>query len=71
MTRERTYHLVATIALVAAIVAGGVCWMLKGTAFWAISGAAVVLLVVGVYFAGHASAAHRKREEKSGPAQDK
>jgi membrane protein YdbS with pleckstrin-like domain len=48
MTRERTHHLVATITLVAAIVAGGVCWMLEGTAFWAMSGVAMVLLVVGV-----------------------
>jgi glucose uptake protein GlcU len=35
------------------------------------SGVAMVLLVVGVYFAGNASAAHRKREEESGRAQDK
>jgi hypothetical protein len=71
VTCERTYHLVATITLVTAIVASGVCRVLEGTVFWAISGTAMVLLVVGVYFAGRASAAHRKRGEKSGRAQDK
>ena len=50
--------------MVVAIVAGAVCWMLEGTAFWVVCGIAVALMLVGLFFAGRASTEERKRKEQ-------
>lgn len=63
MAVERRYHIAAVSLMVAGVVAGGVSWLLEDTAFWLVCGIAVVFIVVGLYFASHASAEQRKREE--------
>jgi hypothetical protein len=50
--------------MAAAIVVGALCWVLDGTAFWVVCGIAVLLMLVGFYFASRASAEERKRQEQ-------
>jgi len=54
--RERMHSVAAIALLVLAIVAGGVSWMLQGTALWVLLGIAVALLVAGIYLAARANA---------------
>jgi len=64
MTRERRLHITALPLLVAGVAAGAVCWALKDTAFWVVSGIAMVLVIAGMVFAGRASEEHRKRKDR-------
>ena len=60
MTHERSRHVVAITLLVAALVAGGVSWVLEGTAFWVACGLAMVFLVAGIFAAGRAGSPQRQ-----------
>lgn len=62
MTRDRKLHIVAISLLVAAIVVGGISYLVRGAAFWALIGLAVVCLIVGMHFASRAGAEQKKRE---------
>ncbi|MBN1630291.1 MAG: hypothetical protein JW990_11035 [Thermoleophilia bacterium] len=63
MNLDRKLHIVAISSLVGAIVIGGVSYLLDGVVFWIMIGIAVLLVVVGMYFASRAGAEQRKREE--------
>jgi CBS-domain-containing membrane protein len=64
MTRERRLHITALSLLSAGVAGGAVCWALSDTAFWVVSGTAMVLVVVGLVFAGRASEEYRKRKKR-------
>jgi hypothetical protein len=46
--------------LLAAIVTGGVCWLVEGTAFWVMAGLSLALIIAGVVFAGRTEADRRQ-----------
>jgi hypothetical protein len=66
VTLERRYHVVAISLLVLGIAVGGVSWALKGTPFWVATGVGLLLIGVGLFFAGLAIAEERKRKERQG-----
>lgn len=64
MTRERRLNIIAISLMVAGVAAGAACWTFDGTAVWVLSGIALVLIVAGIFVAGRASEAQRRREDE-------
>lgn len=64
MTHERRLHTIAVALMVAGVAAGAACWAFDDTAVWVLSGIALVLIVAGIFVAGRASEAQRKREDE-------
>ena len=62
MTLDRKLHIAAISLLGAAIVAGGISYVLDGTVFWIVVGVALLFVIIGMYLASRAGIEQRKRE---------